>query len=198
MSADNNIILQAVKEIKTAILQSRYIAARQANAEQLKLYFAVGGYVSANTRGKDKWGTGVIEQISNLLVRELPGLRGFSASNIKYMRIFFEQWNAYVYSQLYFEQCQNLLSVAIQCIDNKQNINRQTLSDDLQSAFLSVGFSHHIRQVSRAVMAFKDEMLLDFINIEEEQDPESIDERVLEQSIIQNIRKFIQCCGISR
>ncbi len=51
------------------------------------------------------------------------------------------------------------------------------------------------KQVSRAVMAFKDEMLLDFINIEEEQDPECIDERVLEQSIIQNIRKFIQCMG---
>ncbi|MCQ2253423.1 MAG: PDDEXK nuclease domain-containing protein [Bacteroidales bacterium] len=250
MSADNNLILQAVKEIKTAILQSRYIAARQANAEQLKLYFAVGGYVSANTRGKDKWGTGAIEQISSLLSRELPGLKGFSASNIKYMRIFFEQWQDFVYSQLYLEQCKNLLASIEQSIDIEQNKNRQTLSDDLQKAFLSVGFSHHIdivikcktleerlyyiqecashfwsyrtlqqhlkaddykhigkmpnnfaltmpdsKQVSRAVMAFKDEMLLDFINIEEEQDPECIDERVLEQSIIQNIRKFIQCMG---
>ncbi len=30
---------KAVKAIKTAILQSRYCAARMANAEQLKLYF---------------------------------------------------------------------------------------------------------------------------------------------------------------
>lgn len=42
--------LEAVKRIKTAILQSRYLAARLANGEQLKLYFNIGGYVSDNTR----------------------------------------------------------------------------------------------------------------------------------------------------
>ena len=80
---------EAVKAIKSAILKSRYLAARLANAEQLKLYFSVGGYVSANTR-QGKWGTGAIEAISRSLQAELPGLRGFSEGNIKKMRIFFE------------------------------------------------------------------------------------------------------------
>ena len=39
--------LQAVKDIKSAILKSRYAAAKQANKELLKLYYSVGGYVSA-------------------------------------------------------------------------------------------------------------------------------------------------------
>lgn len=46
--------IEAVKRIKTAILQSRYMAARLANTEQLKLYFSIGAYVSVNSR-EGKW-----------------------------------------------------------------------------------------------------------------------------------------------
>ena len=81
----------AVKDIKLAILQSRARAAYVSNVEALKLYFYVGGYVSKKTRTA-KWGSGAIDALSNRLQVELPGLRGFSASNIKYMRIFFEAW----------------------------------------------------------------------------------------------------------
>ena len=81
----------AVKDIKLAILQARAKAARLANAEALKLYFFVGGYISKKTR-KAKWGSGAIDALSNQLQVELPGLRGFSAMSIKYMRLFFEAW----------------------------------------------------------------------------------------------------------
>ena len=81
----------AVKDIKLAILQSRARAAHASNVEALKLYFYVGGYVSKKTRTA-KWGSGAIDALSNRLQVELPGLRGFSASNIKSMRIFYEAW----------------------------------------------------------------------------------------------------------
>ena len=84
-------IVKDVQAIKTAILKSRYVAARLANAEMLKLYFAIGGYVSRNSR-EGRWGTGAIDEISRLLQKELPGLRGFSATNMRYMRIFYEAW----------------------------------------------------------------------------------------------------------
>ena len=41
---------QAVETIKTAILQSQARAARNVSANQLALYFSVGGYISLNTR----------------------------------------------------------------------------------------------------------------------------------------------------
>ena len=85
-------IVKDVKVIKAAILKSRYIAARLANGEMLKLYFAIGGYVSQNSRN-GRWGSGVIDEISRLLQKELPGLRGFSPSNMKNMRIFYEAWS---------------------------------------------------------------------------------------------------------
>jgi predicted nuclease of restriction endonuclease-like (RecB) superfamily len=47
-------------------------------------------------------------------------------------------------------------------------------------------------QARRAVRAFKDEYLLDFINIEDENDP---DERLIERGIIANIRRFILSFG---
>ena len=85
------IYQNAVDVIKTAILQSQARAVKAVNQEQLALYFGIGRYISANTRNKN-WGTGVIETISNQLRQELPGLRGFSARNIKNMRTFYEEW----------------------------------------------------------------------------------------------------------
>ena len=83
---------KAVKDIKLAILQARAKAAHLANAEALKLYFFVGGYISKKTRNA-KWGSGAITALSNQLQVELPGLRGFSASNIKRMRQLYEVWS---------------------------------------------------------------------------------------------------------
>ena len=53
------------------------------------------------------------------------------------------------------------------------------------------------RQSLKAIGMFKDEYLLDFINVEElgERDKEDIDERVIEHEIIHNIKKFILTFG---
>lgn len=82
----------AVQIIKTAILQSQYDAARSVNKKQLTLYFGIGKYISANSR-KGFWGKGAIDAISERLQNELPGLRGFSARNLRNMRTFYEEWS---------------------------------------------------------------------------------------------------------
>ena len=81
----------AVDVIKTAILQSQARATKAVNQEQLALYFGIGRFISVNTRNKN-WGTGALKQISNSLKLELPGLRGFSETNLKNMRLFYEAW----------------------------------------------------------------------------------------------------------
>ena len=55
-------IVKDVKTIKTMILRARYTAAKMANAEMLKLYFATGAYAMKRTR-EGQWGTGVIARI---------------------------------------------------------------------------------------------------------------------------------------
>ena len=84
--------IQAVKAIKQAILESRYKAVQQVNREILSLYYWVGNYVSVNSRA-GTWNTNAIATISKLLQQELPGLTGFSETNIKNMRTFYEEWS---------------------------------------------------------------------------------------------------------
>ena len=216
---------EAVKTIKEAILRSQYRAATSVNKEQLSLYYGIGRYVSKNSR-IGFWGKGAIEQISSLLQKELPGLRGFSTSNIKNMRVFYEEWEPV--------------------------LNRQPLADEFNwSDFFSIGFSHHTeiiskaktlearlfyihecairywskytlrdylkadlyshrgtlpnnfaqtlpdtKQALKAVCSFKDEYLLDFINVEElDEQEEDLDEKIVEKAIVANVKKFIMTFG---
>ena len=84
---------QAISLIKNAILKSRYMAAKTVNREQLSLYYGIGRYISENSR-TGFWGKNAIDLISMQLQNELPGLRGFSVSNIKNMRAFYEEWQS--------------------------------------------------------------------------------------------------------
>ena len=108
ISAD---VTQAVNVIKSAILQSQSRAVRMISGTQLSLYFGVGLYVSANSR-KGTWEAAAIDEISEQLRCELPGLRGFSAQNIRNMRQFAEFWQSFLIhsplaSKMDFEDLQN-------------------------------------------------------------------------------------------
>ncbi len=92
--ADNQLIplSQAVEAIKTAILQGQYEANKDVNRIQLAVYFAIGKYLSKNTRNLE-YGAGAIKAISDRLYKELPGLRGYSETSLKKMRLFYEAWS---------------------------------------------------------------------------------------------------------
>ena len=81
----------AVKQIKTAILRSQTKALAGVNQEQLSLYYGIGRFISQNSRS-GFWGKDAIATISRQLRSEVPGLRGFSETNLRMMRIFYEEW----------------------------------------------------------------------------------------------------------
>lgn len=160
----------AVDVIKTAILQSQARAAKAVNQEQLALYFGIGRFVSANTRKKN-WGKGAIEAISSQLRAELPGLRGFSATSMRNMRIFYEEWrllesNSSVTTdeiqQLSskssvttdeFTEINNNLAVATAKFEEDREIRQLQLAnmpDFPLREFLSISFTHHIAILAKA------------------------------------------------
>ena len=242
---------QAVSVIKEAILHSQYRAAKMVTGEELSLNFGIGAYVSNRSR-QEKWGTSIIESISEQLRRELPGLRGFSARNIRNMRTFYEYWSQYLIWQPSAAKLQlsiNQDTIDIDCFSLQKwspvaaEINREE--------FLGISFSHHleilqktkdiqevlfyihqtvlhkwdkydlrdrlkeglyqkhgvaannflqtmpVNDARKAVGMFKDEYLLDYINIDEMEvdKPEDIDERVIEKAIVRNIKQFIMTFG---
>lgn len=241
----------AVSTIKQAILQSQYRAAKLVTGEQLSLYFGIGGYVSANSR-EGTWGTSAIDRISEQLRRELPGLRGFSASSIKDMRAFYEYWCQYINRQPLAVDLQIAEDNTVIDIDSFALQKWSPLAVEInREEFLSVSFSHHIEilhktkdihevlfyihqtvlhkwdkydlrdrlksglyekqqsatnnfiqtmpvvSARKAIGMFKDEYLLDFINVEEMEvdKPADVDERVVEQAIVRNIKQFIMTFG---
>lgn len=244
--------IEAARVIKEAILRSQYRAASSANKEQLSLYYGIGGYVSKNSR-KGFWGNGAIETISLQLQKELPGLRGFSATNIKNMRSFYEEWSP-ILSHTMVGENKSPSAVVDSELDEQMLLMeiRQPTADEFNWAdFIAIGFSHHVeiiakaksldarlfyihesatrfwnkytlrdylkadlykhqgalpnnftatmpsaKQALKAVSAFKDEYLLNFINIEElDVQEEDLNERILEKSIVDNIKKFIMTFG---
>ena len=68
---------------------------------------------------------------------------------------------------------------------------RGTLPNNFNKTISDAAFAR------KAVMMFKDEYLLDFINVEQigERDIEDVDEKVLEQQIVHNIKNFIMKFG---
>ena len=86
------------------------------------------------------WGKDAIATISRQLSAELPGLRGFSSTNLKLMRIFYEEWKS-------LESNSSVATDELQLPDTERNEIRQLQLTNFDNfpivAFLSIGFSHH-------------------------------------------------------
>lgn len=255
---------QAVADIKEAILQGQYEAAKGVNRIQLAVYFGIGKYISQHTR-KDVWGTGALETISNQLRRELPGLRGYSATSLKKMRLFYENWIMLdANSSVATDELKSTITIAETASSNSSVITDDLLAIDIYHTlmvpvtrefpvedFFKVPFTHHVEiykqqdllaryyyihrtaeehlsvdalkkllkndayghreqmpsnftktisnaaMMRKAVMMFKDEYLLDFINVEEigVRDSIDVDERVVEREIVNKVKNFIMTIG---
>ena len=135
--------IQAVKAIKGAIIQSRYRAAKKVNAEVLSLYYAVGRYISTFSR-QAEYGTNALKIISNQLQQEMPGLQGFSDTNMKRMRKFYEEWCLIIEKR---PPVADDLQIDIIPVDNQQITIRPLVADEFtaeeQQDFLSTPFNHH-------------------------------------------------------
>lgn len=131
--------IQAVKAIKEAIQNTRLRTSRLVNRELLSLYYAIGKYISLNSRSA-QWGTGAIAAISQNLQQELPGLRGFSEGNMRKMRIFYEEWESvFEIRALSTNEIAKPLPDAVEI----RALSTHVLQPEELNAFTSVGFTHH-------------------------------------------------------
>ena len=137
----NTELKHIIGELKNTILQSRYIAARLANSELLRLYFNTGKIISQKIK-ESEWGSKMIEQISSGLQAELPGLRGFSTGNLKKIRVFFNEWKTYI-------EIGSLPTNQLLNVDNKDITISSLITNQFYEQFYSLGFTHHYAIVSQ-------------------------------------------------
>lgn len=174
MNMEENAIVMykpAAETIKTAILQGQYEAAKGVNRIQLAVYFGIGKFVSLNTR-KGVWGTGALEAISQILRKELPGLKGYSATQLREMRLFYEAWqildpNSSVMTDESPNQTligsdpanSSVMTDELQAFDNQidiyHSIQIPNLADFPVEDFFKVPFTHHtqIRAIKTSLEA---------------------------------------------
>jgi len=163
-----NEYIQFIAEVKQRILQSRYKAASLANREMLLLYYETGKRLSEKIKSA-KWGAKIIRSIADDLQKELPGLRGFSFSNLKNMRQFYDE---YFFVDEIIKIAENKDNTISQLVTGKIGqlstaqfyesgflpliAAQSETSDNIQSAinfldnvFLKIGFTHHILLINK-------------------------------------------------
>ena len=77
-----------VEDIKKRVRASQYEALRAVNKELIMLYWDIGKRIVEKQK-KLGWGKAVVESLAVDLQKEFPGMQGFSARNIWYMRNFY-------------------------------------------------------------------------------------------------------------
>lgn len=141
-----------LSQIKSEILNSRYLIAKMANRELLNLYFKVGKVVSEKA-ASGKWGSGTIKNLSDDLQNELKGLRGFSFANIKKMRQFYEEWSTYIDCSSFKNEKSSLIMSQLENDEIKEKEKELQKSSLLTSqfiyAFFLVGFTAHCEILSK-------------------------------------------------
>lgn len=80
--------LQWVRDIVALYRRSQIKASIKVNTEQLKFNWLLGRDI-VEMKVEERWGEGVIEQLSKDLKREMPGVEGLSVTNLRYCRRFY-------------------------------------------------------------------------------------------------------------
>lgn len=200
-----------LEDIKDRVRRAQVGAALAANRELIRLYWEIGREIL--TRQRDQgWGAKIIDLLASDLRRSFPGLKGFSARNLKYMRAFAEAWPEEAFVQQaaaqmpWFHNC--VLLEKVKSPENRRFYIQQTLqygwSRNILVAQIESGL--HQRQ-GKAITNFdrtlpepsselarqtlKDPYLFDFLELAAD-----ARERALERALVEHIRAFLLELGV--
>jgi len=82
---------ELLEDLKGRIRSAQIRAAIAVNQELIFLYWQIGQEILLRQE-QQGWGSKVIDRLSEDLKREFPEMKGFSRSNLKYMRAFAKAW----------------------------------------------------------------------------------------------------------
>ncbi|MFR2615707.1 PDDEXK nuclease domain-containing protein [Parabacteroides goldsteinii] len=83
---------QWLTDLKFRIRNSQIKAALKVNTELINLYWELGKEI-VSKQEQSQWGDGLIKQLSSDLQQEFPEMKGFSTTNIKYIKRWYSFYN---------------------------------------------------------------------------------------------------------
>lgn len=135
--------IEWIHELKSRFRNSQIKAAVKVNSEQLLFNWQLGRDLVIR-KAEEKWGTGIVNQVSLDLQAEFPEAKGFSARNLWFMK----QW----YS---FYSVSSDTRVLISNLEGQINIHGSKLNQPdsemiFPSFFAFVPWKHHVMIVQKA------------------------------------------------
>jgi len=133
-------------DLKARIRQSQIKAMIKVNSEMLRLYWDLGRDIVIRQMDA-AWGSGFFEQLSKELRSEFPDMQGFSSSNLKYCKRFYQFYTQdnLIRQQLADEIRQQPVG-ELQVVDNKNNIILQQVVEELDThPVFQISWGHHIQ-----------------------------------------------------
>ena len=82
-----------LSDVKERIRSAQYAALKAVNSELVTLYWDIGRMI-VERQQQAGWGKAVVERLAADLQAEFPGVRGFSAQNLWYMRQVFQEYSS--------------------------------------------------------------------------------------------------------
>jgi len=201
---------ELLAEVKERVRSAQYAALKAVNKELVGLYWDIGKMI-AERQKTEGWGKSVVQRLAADLQTEFPGVRGFSASTLWRMKLFYETYTgitklapmvreiAWSHNIIIMERCKDPLerefyirmtrkfgwskNVLIHQIEN-QSYEKSLLG---QTNF-DKALTPELR--AQAKLAVRDEYTFDFLELGEEHS-----ERELERALISRVEDFLRAMG---
>ena len=149
-----------IAEVKHRYRSSQVKAAVRVNAEKLLFNWQLGRDL-VQKKAEERWGSGVVEQVSLDLKREFPNAEGFSTSNLWYMKkwyLFYTDQESFKKLQCFVGELQssvNPISLKLQRPVGeiiKNSVYEQTSEDGVEfpQPFALVPWGQHIEIITRS------------------------------------------------
>ena len=197
-------------DVKERVRAAQYAALKAVNKELVGLYWDIGRMI-AERQQVEGWGKSVVEQLAKDLRAEFPGVRGYSAQNLWYMRQFFLEYHEDVKLQPLVGEiswAKNLVIMG-RCKDplerefyirmtrkfgwTKNVLIHQIENQSYEKSLLGqTNFDQALTPElrARAQLAVRDEYTFDFLALGDEHG-----ERELEKALIARVEDFLRAMG---
>ena len=198
--------ISLLEELKNKIKISQNRAILSINKELIFLYYEIGKIILKNQSQKG-WGSKIIENLAEDLRKEFPNMKGLSLRNLIYMRLFAESYPAEIVQQIVAQLSwgHNIALLDKISFDKREwyvkkaiengwsrNVMIHQIESNLYERMLLEGKTHNFSQTlpdknsELATETLKDPYIFDFLNLSE-----SYLEKELEDSLVENITKFL-------
>jgi predicted nuclease of restriction endonuclease-like (RecB) superfamily len=199
-----------LSEIKGKIHQAQYEAMKLVNKTLLALYWEIGKSIVEKQK-EHGWGKAIVETLSKDLQNEYPGMQGYSARNLWYMRNFYAQYKdnaklqpmvaeiSWSHNLVIMEKCNDDLERQFYIQMTKKygwskNVLIHHIEGKSYERFL-LGQTNFDKTVAekykqQAQLSVRDEYIFEFLELGDQHQ-----EKELEAAIMKNMRSFLMEMG---